>query len=518
MACAYTLSSGKPSLCFSTSGPGALNMVNAAMLSYQLGIPVMFVSGLPHPDRVTKGVTQDMKDLFGQVKIFEQVVKKAFYVSTASYLSSIIPQVFNAMFSGRPGPVHLSVSNTVWSEKISCDAVVYRCPSLTAPLKPTLRAAARVLISASHPVILVGNGVRMSNTSAVVTALSESLDALTVTTLLAKGVVSEDNRRHAGCYGLGGQKAASEAISIADTILVLGSSLSEMETNLQASFQENKILIQIDVDPSRLFRRYSPQFPIVSSLQLALPALLKIVNKELSKHDNEVRSTLNRWERCNLVPGSSLFSRFEDEESYNSEAVPLHPARLRKDLQEVIPDNVIVLADPSGAAFFNFHYLKITGDQKHFGEIGWASMGQMTAGAVGVALAFPNRPVICVVGDGCFAMNGFEVGTAVRYNLKIIWIVECNEMQAMCRWGELAITGSEAQLEHTLYGEGTIQAAKIGQGMGAFGAVVEKPGHLQKVIAEALVRDGPTVIEARVDPQPPVGMQQRISALSLVHV
>ncbi len=179
----------------------------------------------------------------------------------------------------------------------------------------------------------------------------------------------------------------------------------------------------------------------------------------------------------------------------HSKDVPIKPQALMRELQELLPQDAIVFADTGNHICWAIHYLKF--DQPNFiSAFGMLTMGYATAAAIGGKLAAPDRPVIAIVGDGCFLMNGMEVATAVNCNAPVVWIVLNN-----------AKLGLVHELQKFSLGEKTVSTtfnrvnlAKVAEGLGAQGFTIECPGELSEILPRALESGKPTVIDVIIDP------------------
>jgi acetolactate synthase-1/2/3 large subunit len=158
---------------------------------------------------------------------------------------------------------------------------------------------------------------------------------------------------------------------------------------------------------------------------------------------------------------------------------------------------------------FNLQHLTVRRGQRFVINLGFGSMGHGTAAPIGAALALPNRPVFSIIGDGCFAMQGMELLTAVENDVPVVWIVENNNMHGIT-WHASKVLGKGVGLESIRY-RTPLDVAAIARAMGMPSWVVDAPGRLQSAVREALARGGPALIEVRVDHEimPPLGARAR---------
>ena len=160
----------------------------------------------------------------------------------------------------------------------------------------------------------------------------------------------------------------------------------------------------------------------------------------------------------------------------------------------------------------NIHYLSMGEGQTFVLNLGFGSMGHGTVAPIGAALAAPGRPVVAIVGDACFTMNGMELISAAEHDIKVIWIVEHNNMHGIT-WHGSKLVGSRQPLQ-TVRNRRTLDVAGMARAMGLAAWVVQGPGELQRVFSEALAVPGPALLEVRVDGSicPPLGDRARAIA------
>jgi len=190
-----------------------------------------------------------------------------------------------------------------------------------------------------------------------------------------------------------------------------------------------------------------------------------------------------------------------DEEKMFSDSVPIKPQALMREIQECLPDDAIVFVDTGNHICWAIHYMQFK-KPNFISAFGMLPMGYATAAAIGGKLAAPERPVIAIVGDGCFLMNGMEIATAVSHDIPVVWIVQNNARLGLVHALQRFSLGDKT--EFTLFKE--VNFAKVAEGLGAQGYRIERPGELSEILPEAIERAVPTVIDVIIDPNeaPPV--------------
>jgi acetolactate synthase-1/2/3 large subunit len=406
--------------------------------------------------------------------------------------------------TGRPGPVHLNVPVDLWeqpAEEDWFDPKTYR-PESRGFDRLAVQRACDALLGAERPVILAGSGVASAGAQDHVRALVDLLPARVATTPRAKGVFPEDDPRSLGVLGNAGHRDARDVIlgDEVDVLFAVGASLGETATfNWSPKLRPSRALIHLDIEAERVGRNYPVDVPLVGDAQAILVEIVYHLHRRI--RDGAVAAS--HWpEDPDPVRGHA---RYDDPEGRVSEAVPIHPARWRVELEEVLPDDALVFSDIGGHMLFNLHHLCIRRGQRFFINLGFGSMGHGTVAPIGAALALPGRPVFAIVGDGCFTMNGMDLITAAEHDVPVIWIVENNNMHGIT-WHATKILSKGTPMRAAVYRR-PLEVAAIARAMGVHARVVDRPGQIKDAVREALRTGGPSVIEVRVDANvmPPLG-------------
>ncbi|HEX4517674.1 MAG TPA: thiamine pyrophosphate-binding protein, partial [Polyangiaceae bacterium] len=362
--------------------------------------------------------------------------------------------------------------------------------------------AAEKLMTATKPTLLVGSGAVTSGAEEMVRTLAELLQARVATSPRAKGTLPEDHPLSLGVLGFAGHAQARKTLlsTDVDCLLTIGASLNETTTfNWNPQLRAGKTLIQLDIDVDRIGRSYPVDVPLVGDAQTILVELVYHIHRLI----REGRTPASVWpNEPALVRGHD---RYDHPKLRTSDASPLTPQRWRVDLEEAMPDNAMIFSDIGGHMLFNIHELCIKERQKFVINLGFGSMGHGTCAPIGAALASPNRPVISIIGDGCFTMNGMELITAAEYRIPVIWIVENNQMHGITWHGSKLVSGGKP-MEAIRY-KRPLEIASIARAMGLPAWVVDRPNQMQEVLADALRMKMPALIEVRVDGgiSPPLG-------------
>ena len=497
-------------VCAGTSGPGATNLMTGVACAFSDGIPMLVLTGQAASHALGRGAAQETtREDIDIVAMFSPVTKYSAMVTSSQSLAHHLRRALRLALSGRPGPVHLNVPVDLWQQEAEeewFEPSTYRTETRTFDRR-AVQSACDALLEAKRPVFLAGSGIAVAHATEHFRSLAEMLPARVATTPRGKGLFPEDHYLSLGVLGLAGHRAARETIlgGAADVLFTVGASLNETTTlNWDERLKSNGLLIQLDIDADRIGSNYPIDIPLVGDAQTILVELVYHLHRRL----REGATPGSTWLQTPELPSGE--ARYERQDLRASKSVPLTPQRWRLELTQVLPDDAIIFSDIGGHMLFNLHDLEIRGMQRFMLNLGFGSMGHGTLAPIGAALAQPGRPVIAIVGDACFAMNGMDLLTAREYEVPVLWIVENNGMHGITWHASDKVTESRRRLK-SIKNRHPIGVAAIAGAMGLATWRVDSPGELGPIIEEALARRVPAVIEVRVDGEisPPLGDRAR---------
>lgn len=509
MADAYYRVTHHPVATYTSCGPGSLNLAMPVASAFLDSVPFLAITGNVPTQQFNRGPFQETGRHFqGDFNtVMRPYVKRSYQAPRADMLPLIMRQAYSLMLAGRPGPVHVDVPLNVFVETTEAtlpDPAEWRhgVASRGAGDPAAVARAAELLLGAERPAIVAGHGVLLGEAVAELRELAELLQIPVITSPLGKGAVDEDTPLGLGATGRNGTYAANQAARSADVILALGTRFDDRATSawlpgMTYSFPPTK-LIHVDIDPQEIGRNFPPTVGIVGDAGLVLRQLLEVTREHaaqaISRHaawNTETTTWKSEWRQ--FLRGGQA-----------SDAVPIRPDRLIADVQSVLPDNAIVLADVG--VHHNWLVQQLTPPRagKLLQSWGFAAMGFGVGGALGAKFAAPERPVLSICGDGGFLMTANAVATAVEYHLPIVWLVWNNLGYISIRDQQAGFFGRGRELAVRFRDNGTGEPistdfAMLARSMGADGVCVEQPGDLREQIAAALSSGRPTVLDVRVD-------------------
>lgn len=506
MADGYARVSGSLAVCAGTSGPGSTNLLTGVAVAFADGVPMLVITGQAPSDSLGRGAAQETpQEDIDIVAMFRPVTKYSAMVISPQSATRHLRRALREALTGRPGPVHLNVPVDFWKMPVEEDRFgpeSYR-PSTATFDRQAVKHAAEALIEARNPVLLLGSGVATPEARAVFRDLAALLKARVVTTPRGKGTFPEDDPLSLGVLGFAGHQHARRYVlgDDVDVLAVIGASLNETSTfNWHPGLQPSKTLIHVDISVDRIGRNYPVDIPLAGDARTVgveiMYALWRLINGGRNPRSEGYQHPPPHH------PGEDRYLR---PDLRLSDQVPLTPQRWRRELDEALPDDAVVFSDIGGHMLFNIQNLCIRSSQRFVLNLGFGSMGHGTVAPIGGALAPDHGPVIAIIGDACFTMNGMELLTAREYGVPVVWIVEHNQGHGITWHGSRMVEGGEG-MRSVMYDK-PLDVAGVARAMGLHTAVVERPGELAEALRRALAVGGPALIEVRVDPEisPPLG-------------
>jgi acetolactate synthase-1/2/3 large subunit len=365
-----------------------------------------------------------------------------------------------------------------------------------------VRQAAKKLVTAKHPVIIAGWGVTLSRGAYELLELAQLLQVPVATSPKGKGAFPENHPLSLGVLGFAGNPAATEYIikEEVDVMLAVGTSFNEMmTTGWNQKLAPGESLIHIDINHESIGKNYAAHIGLEGDARATL--------KELSKEILEVRSTrgIKVSSLADRVKKLKAMEKRNDKKSQPGPSDVYHPKNLVQDLQKSCPEDTIFFADMGNIMAWATRHMTFNVPYCLYMAMGFGSMGYAVAAPVGAKIARPDRAVVALVGDGSFQMNGFEVATAVNYDIPVIWVVFNNSMLGMVYHGRRLFKNTipDGLTPHFK----DINFAQVAEGLGARGIRVEKPGEITTEFMDDVLQAGrPTVIDVLIDREavPPI--------------
>lgn len=496
-AVSYAMVSGRPGVCDATLGPGATNLTTGLVEARNAGIPLVVLTGNSNRDYTGKHMTQEGN----QTAILQPATKQLLRIETPKRIPELVRRAFALATSGRPGPVVLDVPEDIAHAEVELAvADLYADPACLSvparrcvPAPNELAAAADLLVRAERPLILAGGGVHLSGGQEALQAFAEAESIPVAHTISGKGTIACTHPLSAGLFGRY-SRIGNDLIADSDLLLVIGCKLGEIPTKRYQLIPQETPLIHLDSDADEFGHTAQPRLALWGDARESLRAL----QRELA--DGAPTRRQKRQDYAAEVERRNAAWREETAERRQSEAEPVHVARLVQEISDALPENGILVADGGFAAHWTslIHMTKRAG-RDYVADRGFASIGYGVPGALGAWLADPGRPIVGLTGDGGLNMALGDLETLCRVGAEVTIVVVNN-----------AASGYVKALQHHMYA-GQYQSsdltdldyARVAEAMGCRSVRVERPNQLAQALSAALAERGrPAVVDVVVTRDP----------------
>lgn len=483
----YARATGKVGACLVTSGPGATNTVTGIATAYCDSIPLVVITGQVPTPLIGNDAFQEV-DIVG---ITRPCTKHNFLVKDVRDLATVIRQAFFIARSGRPGPVLVDLPKDVAQAKtdfIWPDEVRLRSynPTYRANLNQ-LRRAVDLMMEAKKPILFAGGGVIMSDASEELGMLARTLRIPVTSTLMGLGSFPGDDPLWLGMLGMHGTFAANKAVHNADLIVAVGARFDDRVTGRLSAFASNARIVHIDIDPTSIRKNVEVDVPVVGDCRLALAGMREIAETRLAEKDWQAEhgpwlEQVDAWRReqplCYGCTGG------------------LKPQRVIETLYALTKGEAIIATEVGQNQMWAAQFFTYRKPRTLLTSGGLGTMGYGLPAAIGAQLAFPDKLVIDIAGDGSIQMNIQELATAVANKLPVKILILNNGYLGMVRqWQELfynrnyCSTCMDAQPDFV----------KLAEAYGAEGYRITDEAELEATLAKALASPNTAIIDVRVE-------------------
>ena len=491
----YARASGRPGVCFATSGPGATNLVTGIANAHMDSSPVIALTGqVP-----TAGVNSTYiigRDAFQEADIIgitTPITKFNIQIRTVSEIPGTVNNAFYIATTGRPGPVLIDFPKDVqaatgeveWTDKI--DLRGYKPPGNPHPLQ--ILKAAECLVEAERPVILAGGGVISGNATDELLTIAELLLAPVATTFMGKGAFPEIHPLSIGNIGMHGNPLANKLLLEADVLLAVGTRFSDRATGNTDTFCPEAKKIHVDIDTAEIGKNIDVDVPIVADAKKALSAIYeRLIQQGKKKTDSPWRKRVKETKDLLNPPEKG-------------EPTELKPKPLLQVLRKLLPDDAIVTTEVGQNQMWSALYFKALKPRTFISSGGLGTMGFGFPAAIGAKTACPDRPVVDIAGDGSFIMTEQELACSVVEDIPVTVIVLNNGVLGMvAQWQRMFYKKRYMAVKLGTYPD----FVKLAEAYGAQGFRVSSIPEFQKAVKTALKSKVATVIDV------PIGMEEDV--------
>jgi acetolactate synthase-1/2/3 large subunit len=402
------------------------------------------------------------------------------------------------MTSGRPGAAHIGLPYDVQREPVDDgeiwgDARLGRFPSRRlGPDPAAIEAAVALLLAAENPLFICGGGVVIAGAEAELQALAEWLGAPVASTVSGHGSIADHHPLAIGVVGNnGGTRPTRAIVQMADLVVFIGCRAGSVTTERWRFPAPGKVkIIHIDADPAVIGASYPTDVAMISDARLALAELRRSLSQE-------PRPVTVRNLDANRVAQAKAEKFAAFAALACSDERPIKPERVVADLQAVLPEDAIVVADPgTPCPYFSAYYELARPGRYFWSNRAHGALGYSMAAAVGAAYGWPGAKVVSVMGDGSFAFTAGEMETMVRLKLPITMVVISN---AAFGWIK---AGQQSGFEQRYFSVDFTRTehAAVAAAFGVKSWKVEDPADLRATLKRAVEAGEPTLVDIVCQP------------------
>ncbi len=480
----YARSSADVGVAFVTSGPGFTNAVTGLATAYMDSTPIVVISGQVPISMIGTDAFQEID----AVGISRPCVKHNYLVKDVKDLPRVLKEAFFIARSGRPGPVHVDIPKDVTAQ---VGKFIYPETITMKTYKPTykgnvrqIKKAVEAIANSKRPVLYIGGGAISSGASEAVKEFASITGIPAVETLMARGVMGDENPLLLGMLGMHGCYSANMAMSEADLMIAFGPRFDDRVTGKLSEFAKHAKIIHVDIDPSSIGKIVDVDFPIVGDLKNVVEGMLPLAKEKIDRTKYKSwRDLLNRYSEIHPLG-------YEDSDEI------LKPQWVIERVGDILGDKAIISTDVGQHQMWTAQFYPFSFPRQFITSGGLGTMGFGLAAAIGVKKAVPEKISINFTGDGSILMNVQELMTAVEFDLPVINIILNNKFLGMVRqWQtffyEKRYSSTDVQVQPDF--------VKLVESFGGVGYKVKTKDEFDKALQDAIKSNKVAFIDIEVD-------------------
>ena len=480
----YARASGEVGVAFVTSGPGFTNAVTGLATAYMDSIPMVVISGQVPISMIGTDAFQEID----AVGISRPCVKHNYLVKDVKDLPRILKEAFYIARSGRPGPVHVDIPKDVTAQM---GHFAYPSEIKMQTYKPTykgnprqIKKAIEAIQAAKRPVLYIGGGAINSNASAEVREFAKLCGIPAVETLMARGVMGDENPLLLGMLGMHGCYSANMAMSEADLMIAFGPRFDDRVTGKLSEFAKHAKIIHVDIDPSSIGKIVPIDYPIVGDLKNVVEAMIPLAKEQIDESKYKPwRDLLKRYDEIHPL-------KYEDSNEI------LKPQWAIERVGQLLGDKAIICTDVGQHQMWAAQFYPFSCPRQWLSSGGLGTMGYGLPAAIGAKVAVPSKTVINFTGDGSILMNIQELMTAVENNVAVVNIILNNQFLGMVRqWQTFFYNKRYSSTDLSVQPD----FVKLIESFGGRGFRVTTKDEFDKALKEAVESNTVCMIDVQVD-------------------
>lgn len=476
MAAAYGRLTGKTGVCLATLGPGATNFITCASYALLGGMPILFITG-QKPIKKSKQARFQIIDVISSMRPVTKFTKQ---IVDGNNVPSLIRECFRIAESEKPGPCHLELPEDIAAEnvdRIPFDVVKVDPPGAS---NDSIQSAAKMIEKAKLPLICIASGANRNKCHDAIANFVNKTGLYFFSTQMGKGSVDERHQKCLGTAALSDNDYIHCAIEKADLIINIGHDVSEKPPFFMQQNSDTKV-IHLSYHQAQMDDVYFPHHEVIGCLNANLTSLAKAI-EESSRWD------FSFFEKTKKEIDEHLFNRS------NQDSFPNTPQRIVSDIRSIVPDDGIISLDNGMYKIWFARNYPAYQSNTLLLDNALASMGAGLPAAIGAKLAYPERKVVAVCGDGGFMMNSQEMETAIRLSLDLVVIVINDQSYGMIKWKQASMNFKNFGLDFK-----NPDFVKYAESYGAKGTRIKASGELTEVVKNAFDEGGVHLIDLPID-------------------
>ncbi|EMJ36696.1 acetolactate synthase, large subunit, biosynthetic type [Leptospira interrogans str. FPW1039] len=478
---------GKPGVCFASSGPGVTNLITAVADAKMDSIPLIVITGqVP--------VSMIGTDAFQEIDTFSlsvPITKRSYLVKKIEDLIQILPQAWKAAIEGRPGPVWIDVPKDVASAKIDWDISrekeVWNIQKIE--FKDTIdlewkKTFKELLSKAKKPVFYIGGGLNRPLAAELFCILLEKLNFPTVSTLMGLGICPYEHPRFLGMLGMHGSRAANLVLEEADLLVALGVRFDDRATGKLNEFCPNAKIVHVDIDATEIGKLKNPNLFLKHGVE---NFITQILEEDLSSEHLSSEEWLNQVQTLKTLYGFPV----------PKENQILHPVLILQSISNILGEKAIITTDVGQHQMWVAQYYPFRKQGSFLTSGGLGTMGFGLPAAIGAALVFPEKRIVCISGDGSILMNIQELDTLRELNLDVTILLINNGHLGLVRQQQELFFSSRFSASKFVIPANFI---KIASSFGIPSFELSNECSQVEILEQALIRKGPSFVLLQVEP------------------
>jgi acetolactate synthase-1/2/3 large subunit len=485
----YARATGKVGVTLVTSGPGATNTVTGIATAYMDSVPILVLTGQIPTLLIGNDAFQEA-DIIG---ITRPCTKHNYLVKDVKDLARTLKEAFYVARNGRPGPVLVDLPKDIM---VSSTEFKYPEKVFIRGYQPTyeghpgqIQRAIKLMLKSKKPVFYVGGGIISSNASRELTLLAERLGIPVTMTLMGLGGYPGNHPLSLGMLGMHGTYRANMAVQECDLLIAIGARFDDRVTGMIEAFAPHAMIIHIDIDPTSISKNVRVDLPIVGDCKRVLSKILSLLEEE---ETDSFKEGLDRW-RQQMQKWKAIHNMdYRQEEK-------IKPQYVVEKIYELTKGDAIITTEVGQNQMWAAQYYQFLKPRTLLTSGGLGTMGYGFPAAMGAQVAFPNKLVIDIAGDGSFQMNSQELATVIQYQLPVKVAILNNGYLGMVRQWQEFFYGKR-------YASSSLEGVspdfvKLAEAYGAVGLRATKPEEVIPTLKKAFSLTKPVVIDFVVDPE-----------------